>query len=131
AVEADVFAGFGRVRRGGERGRRRPVADRQGLSGGRRGAAVIGDAEADGDGSDGRVGAGRGSSRPGVRLIGPVAVEVPLVFGDRAVGIFGRGGVEGGGGAGRNRVGRDRKRSGRGPVFDHQRAGGRCRGPFV
>ena len=62
---------------------------------------------------------------PGAGLIAAVAVEVPLVFGDRAVGVFRAGAVEGHRLAGVGRVRGDREGSRRGLVGDRQRVGGR------
>src|SRR5699024_8535543 len=54
----------------------------------RSGAAfVVGHPQVDADRGRGRVAAGRDRARAGVGLIAAVAVEVPLVFGDRAVGV--------------------------------------------
>ena len=97
---------------------------------GRGGAVVVGDPQADVDGRGARVGAAGRRGRPGVGLVGPVAVEVPLVAGDRAVGVGGGRAVEADGLPGRRRVGRDREGGGRGAVLHGQRAG-RGRGGAV
>src|SRR5262249_7629487 len=83
-------------RRGRESRRRRLVLrDRDRPRGGPGGAFVVGHPQPDRDFAFVGVGLADRRRRPGARLIGPVAVQVPFVFGDRAVRSAGGGGVEG------------------------------------
>src|SRR4029077_19864055 len=93
-VQRDRAPGRGRVGRGREGGGRGLVLDRHGYRRGRRAAAVVGDPEADRALAGGRVGTAGGGTDAAVGLVAAVAVEVPLVFGDGAVGVAGGTGVE-------------------------------------
>src|SRR5881409_2202819 len=68
--------------------------DREGAGGGAGGAFVVGHPQSDDDAAARRVDLARRRRRPGAGLEGPVAVEVPFVFGDRAVGVAGGRGIE-------------------------------------
>ena len=63
-------------------------------SGGPGGAGVVGDPQADRPVARGREGFAGRRGGAGIRLVAAVAVEVPFVFGDRAVGVARGRGVE-------------------------------------
>src|SRR5581483_8844419 len=109
-------------RRGGD-------ADRR--AGGRGGAAVVGDPHADLVGAGPREGGGGDRAGGCVGLVGAVAVEVPAVVGDVAVGVARGGGVERDRMAGDGVCRRRRQARRRRPVGDRQRVGRDGRGPLV
>ena len=80
--------------RGREDGRAVGAVDRQRARRRRRRAVVVGHPQPDRQRRGGGEGFGRAGGRARAGLIAAVAVEVPLVFGDRAVGIDRAGGIE-------------------------------------
>ena len=94
----DRFAVAGRSTRGF-------AFDRQCVRGRRGRAAAVRDAQADLDAAVARVGVARGRRGAGIGLVGAVAVEVPFVLGDWALGVARSGGIEADGFAGFRRAG--------------------------
>ena len=107
----DRGVGFGDE---GGGGRLRPDFDRAG--GGVGAGQVVSDAQADRVLAVAGEGARRARGRAGAGLVGPVAVQVPLVFDDRAVGVAGAGAVEAHRHAGQDRRGDCGEGSDRAPV---------------